>query len=93
MEMIQPTGLALRGRRLVIQWSDGRQLEYDPGELRAACPCAACASGQGGTPSPELTVTQMQPVGNYAYHIEFSDGHGTGIYPLELLRRLGTESN
>jgi DUF971 family protein len=33
----------------------------------------------------------MVPVGNYAYRIEFSDGHSTGIYTLDLLRRLGSE--
>lgn len=98
MKDSQPTDLSLRGRRLVIAWSDGRQREYDPAELRAACPCATCMSGQGAdtaesSPSAsELTIAQMQPVGNYAYRIEFSDGHATGIFPLELLRRLGTES-
>lgn len=35
-----------------------------------------------------LTITGMVPVGNYAYHIQFSDGHDTGIYPLEFLRSL-----
>ncbi len=37
-----------------------------------------------------LTVLGMKPVGNYAYTIEFSDGHDTGIFTLELLRELGT---
>jgi DUF971 family protein len=36
-----------------------------------------------------LRIAAMQPVGNYAYSIDFSDGHDTGIYTLELLRRLG----
>jgi len=31
----------------------------------------------------------MKPVGNYAYGIEFSDGHNTGIYSFETLRSLG----
>jgi DUF971 family protein len=31
----------------------------------------------------------MKPVGNYAYSIEFSDGHNTGIYTLESLREMG----
>lgn len=35
-----------------------------------------------------LDITQMHPVGNYAYSIHFSDGHNTGIYPFELLRSL-----
>jgi DUF971 family protein len=34
----------------------------------------------------------MKPVGNYAYSIDFSDGHDTGIYTLESLRQLGHPS-
>lgn len=40
-----------------------------------------------------LTVQSMVPVGNYAYGIDFSDGHTTGIYRLEFLRELGEESD
>jgi DUF971 family protein len=36
-----------------------------------------------------LRVEGMKPVGNYAYSIEFSDGHDSGIYTFELLRELG----
>jgi DUF971 family protein len=36
-----------------------------------------------------LTVVSMQPAGNYAYQIKFSDGHATGLFPFELLRSLG----
>jgi DUF971 family protein len=35
-----------------------------------------------------LAVTGMRPVGQYAYGIEFSDGHSSGIYTLEYLREL-----
>lgn len=38
-----------------------------------------------------LKIRGMQPVGNYAYAIDFSDGHNTGIFTLELLRELGKE--
>ena len=31
----------------------------------------------------------MQPVGSYAYTIQFSDGHDTGIYTFERLLELG----
>lgn len=34
-----------------------------------------------------LQILAMQPTGNYAYQIHFSDGHRSGIYSLELLRR------
>ena len=40
-----------------------------------------------------LEVTGMRPVGQYAYHIEFSDGHNSGIFPFELLRQLGEPAN
>jgi DUF971 family protein len=35
----------------------------------------------------------MRPIGNYAYAIAFSDGHSSGIFSLELLRRLGEEAS
>ncbi len=36
-----------------------------------------------------LTIAAMKPVGRYAYGIDFSDGHDTGIFTLESLRELG----
>lgn len=84
-----------------ITWSDGRAATYTPRLLRDACPCATCREGRT-TPvakpllqvlAPEetvpLAVTGMTPVGQYAYSIEFSDGHSSGIYTLEYLRELG----
>ncbi len=38
-----------------------------------------------------LDITQMHPVGNYAYSIHFSDGHSSGIFSFELLRSLKNE--
>jgi DUF971 family protein len=97
-----PTSLALESPgRLLIEWSDGRRRRYDVAELRRACPCATCETEHAraertGQPRREpqagLTIRQMKPVGNYAYKIAFSDGHDTGIYRFELLRRLGWEA-
>lgn len=36
-----------------------------------------------------LTIAGMKPVGAYAYNVRFSDGHSSGIFPLELLRSSG----
>jgi DUF971 family protein len=36
-----------------------------------------------------LTIDNLRPVGNYAYNIAFSDGHRSGLFTLELLRRIG----
>lgn len=100
-----PVKLARSGTNgLVIEWSDGKSREYSVRELRDACPCASCREKRSQPAEPAnllpvlslsqarpLAITKMEPVGHYAYSIEFSDGHNTGIYTLELLRQLGRE--
>ena len=92
---------------LLINWSDGQVRRYTARELRDRCPCATCREKRTAPPasqpgaglltvlSPQearpLTIESMQPVGSYAYQIQFSDGHNTGIYTLEHLRQLGSE--
>jgi DUF971 family protein len=34
-----------------------------------------------------LTIASMRPVGTYAYNIGFSDGHSSGLFTFERLRR------
>lgn len=83
-----------------IAWSDGLTARYTPRLLRDACPCATCRE-QRTAPAAKpllpvlapqetvpLAVTGMKPVGQYAYAIEFSDGHSSGIYTLDYLREL-----
>lgn len=42
-------------------------------------------------PRPDqVQIEGMTPMGHYAYSVAFSDGHDTGIFPIELLRELGT---
>ena len=37
---------------------------------------------------PALKILSAEPVGNYAIRINWSDGHNTGIYSWEHLRRI-----
>ncbi len=77
--------------RLRLTWSDGHVAEYDYDYLRGYCPCAAC---QGHTneairfhrPPGPVTAAAIEPVGNYAISIQWSDGHATGIYRFDFLR-------
>jgi DUF971 family protein len=99
----QPTKLeVVSGERLRISWSDGQARDYSFRELREKCPCATCREKRNAPPPPPtqlpivseaetqpLRITAMKPVGNYAYSIEFSDGHDTGIYTIESLREMG----
>jgi DUF971 family protein len=38
----------------------------------------------------DIRAIAIQPVGRYAQHIIWSDGHSTGLYGFELLRKLDT---
>lgn len=35
-----------------------------------------------------LDITSMKPIGNYAYGIQFTDGHSSGIFSFGFLRSL-----
>ena len=98
-EPFSPRSLKNDGEALLIEWSDGvtHRLRWEM--LRNNCPCASCRTKQEAPPlllpvlkvveTQPVTATVMQSVGNYAYSIHFSDGHNTGIFSLESLRRLG----
>lgn len=80
---------------LKIVWEDGHETALGFALLRRHCPCAACKDEWTGEalldPSsvPDTMVaTRADVVGNYALSFAFSDGHGTGIYTFEMLRKL-----
>lgn len=88
-------GLRREGEAVALDWQDGTKGRLMPHALRVVCPCAFCVSEVTGerlldpTSVPEdLKLVDMQPVGNYAYRLLFSDGHDSGIYRLELLHEL-----
>ena len=81
---------------LRIKWDDGQTCDYRARQLRLACPCAGCIDEWNGRPllepakvSPFLTVMAVEVVGRYALNFTFSDGHHTGIFSWDVLRRLG----
>jgi len=41
----------------------------------------------------EVSITNIQPTGNYAIVLFFSDGHDTGIYSWEHLHKLATNQD
>jgi ATP-binding protein involved in chromosome partitioning len=86
------------GTRLRISWRDGAESSYAPRALRLACPCAACVEEMTGRPilDPASVAADVHPrsidyVGRYALRFVWSDGHSTGIYPFDYLRRMADE--
>jgi DUF971 family protein len=81
-------------RVLHVAFDDGAEADIPFETLRVESPSAEV---QGHGPGQKRTVTgktgvgvvEAQPVGGYAVRIVFDDGHDTGIYSWEYLRKLG----
>jgi DUF971 family protein len=99
---LAPANLQQIGNELAIQWNDGTESYFNLELLRRACPCAAC----GGEPDvlgnvlrPEVNYTEesfqlrsFDLVGGYAIQPRWRDGHNTGIYSFQYLRRLSSNA-
>lgn len=80
---------------LFIRWNDGHQSRYPGRDLRMSCRCAGCVDEwtHESLLKPELIPKDIKPkkidvVGSYAIHIDWSDGHSTGIYSYDYLREI-----
>ena len=85
-------------RTLSIRWADGAESLLDVRALRLACGCANCIDEWSGKAllapdkvPEDVAPVGIQSVGRYAIQIEWSDGHSTGIYPFERLRKLSDD--
>lgn len=85
----------LAGQEVRILWSDGHQSSYTARDLRVQCPCAQCVEEwthrrllDPDQVPHDLRAEEYLEVGRYALQFLWSDGHFTGIYPYETLRRL-----
>lgn len=82
-------------RVLLVAWQDGRERRLNLVALRGECRCARCVDEITGERildlegiDPEIAITGMQLVGNYALKITWSDGHDSGLYTWPHLRGL-----
>jgi DUF971 family protein len=78
-----------------IIWSDGHLSSYPSWYLRENCACASCVeefTGKRKIVHGDIPATverlNVEAVGNYALNFTWSDGHSTGIYSFDNLRRL-----
>jgi DUF971 family protein len=80
---------------LELVWEDTSPTRLPYRQLRAECPCAACHDEWTGQRTidpasirPDLQIEGLEAVGNYAVRIAWNDGHSSGLYTWETLRRL-----
>lgn len=92
----QPTEIKLHqvSRILEIAYADGKTFRL-PCEFLRVYSLSAEVRGHGPgqevlqVGKKDVTITKVEPVGNYAVQLTFSDGHDTGIYSWDLLYEYG----
>jgi DUF971 family protein len=93
-----------KSKGIQIDWKDGHHSQYSLAYLRDQCPCASCTGAHGTEPqksnyaapaaapfqmyTPTLKMLNVEPVGHYAIRIDWNDGHNTGIYSFDHLRKI-----
>jgi len=93
-----PKSIKRENNYLNIQWADGHASQLELAYLRRKCPCVSCKGDTQRTPdggielpsfdSKPVEIVASAPVGNYALNFRFNDGHDTGIYSYEHLRKI-----
>ena len=83
--------VGFREGRIVLVFSDGREVSSTAFDLRANCLCAGCVSEATGQRlvdtkkiPADISPVEILPLGNYAVGISWSDGHSSGIYPYSM---------
>jgi len=87
------------GDTLAIRWDDGTDSFIKLESLRRHCPCAGCKGevdimgnlykGPDRALGPEsFRVLELDRVGGYGLQPRWGDGHSSGIYSFDYLRRI-----
>ena len=95
-----PDNITVHGqsRLLEISFADGATFRIPFELLRVYSPSAEVQGHGPGqetlqTGKRDVTLTALEPVGNYAVQPTFSDGHNTGLYTWEYLYFLGAQQD
>jgi DUF971 family protein len=87
-----------QSRQLQVGFSDGSDFHI-PFELMRVYSPSAEVQGHGPgqevlqTGKREVTLLELEPVGNYAVKPVFSDGHDSGLFSWDYLYFLGSEQD
>ncbi len=80
---------------ILLGFDSGEEFTLPYIELRFQCPCASCVDEITGKRTlkkeslkPDVKPMKIEPVGRYGIHIEWSDGHRTGMYHFDRLYEL-----
>jgi DUF971 family protein len=96
---MRPPDIQQIGSELAVKWDDGGENFIPLENLRRACPCAGCKgetdimgnvhkNPEQKLSSDAFRLNRIISVGGYGIQPLWADGHATGIYPFDYLRRI-----
>lgn len=96
---MRPTDIQTIGEELAIKWDDGSESYIRLETLRRACPCAGCKGEvdvmghlHKGPERPlqpaSFQLVRIGNIGGYALQPVWADGHDSGLYAFEYLKRV-----
>ena len=93
MPSVMPHAITREDAGLRVNWDTrGHEAFYPARALRLACGCAVCVDEMTGRAllDPATVPAEVRPVsvalvGAYGLRVDWSDGHGTGIYTFQQL--------
>ncbi len=100
---MRPIDIQRIGDELAIKWDDGGESFITLEKLRHACPCAGCKGEvdvMGNLhKGPDIPLTsqafqlvQINYVGGYAIQPTWLDGHNSGLFAFDFLRRVADDT-
>ena len=83
-----------KSRRLELIYADGRRYDLPAEYLRVLSPSAEVKGHGHGQEvllvgKEKVGITAVEPVGQYAIRLRYSDGHDSGLYSWAYLEELG----
>lgn len=99
---MRPVDVQQIGSELAVKWDDGCESFIPLEKLRRYCPCAGCKGEVDvmgnlhkgpdvALPPTAFDLVRIASVGGYGIQPVWADGHSTGIYSFDYLRRLAAE--
>ena len=100
---MQPMDVQVIGNALAIKWDDQKESFIPLPSLRRSCPCASCQGEKDimgnvyqHSPKPltpeAFALLRLTKVGAYALRPTWADGHDTGLFSFDYLRKLGEDN-
>src|ERR1051326_7892023 len=97
---MKPLDIQQIGEELAIKWDDNSESFIKLETLRRCCPCAGCKgevdimgnlykNPEKPLATSAFRLVRLDRVGGYAIQPVWADGHSTGLFSFEYLKRIG----